>query len=239
MEFEWNIFPGFTTLQLSNKVQELLLRLSVTPEKFTGRIILCRCSTKSHGDQRTTRKNSSQMLNSFLSVQRDSEHDNGHSLGLEQRKSGILSVKTVTQGKWHKIAEKMMVTLAESGHPVFRASSLLSRGVLKSKGGGKLSIHYCADFATIETVFRTIVSVHQLSICGAVSDLCEEFESCHDRTERSVVRRQSDPFFVPSVMKTHILWTDDPAQEEDPLQRYQERVERKVITTRSCDSILY
>ena len=39
MEFEWNIFPGFNTLQLSHKVQELLLRLSVTPEKFTGRII--------------------------------------------------------------------------------------------------------------------------------------------------------------------------------------------------------
>ena len=37
--FEWNIFPGFTTLQLSHKVQELLLRLSVTPENFTGRII--------------------------------------------------------------------------------------------------------------------------------------------------------------------------------------------------------
>ena len=36
MEFEWNIFPG---LQLCHKVQELLLRLSVTPEKFTGRII--------------------------------------------------------------------------------------------------------------------------------------------------------------------------------------------------------
>ena len=39
MEFEWNIFPGFTTLQLCHKVQELLSRLSVTPEKFTGGII--------------------------------------------------------------------------------------------------------------------------------------------------------------------------------------------------------
>ena len=39
MEFEWNIFPGFTTLQLSHNVQELLLRLSVRPENFTGRII--------------------------------------------------------------------------------------------------------------------------------------------------------------------------------------------------------
>ena len=39
MEFEWNVFPGFTTLKLCHKVQELLSRLSVTPENFTGRII--------------------------------------------------------------------------------------------------------------------------------------------------------------------------------------------------------
>ena len=37
---------------------------------------------------------------------------------------------------------------------------------------------------------------------------------------------QSDPLFVPSVMKTHIPSTDDPAQEEDLLQRYQERIEK-------------
>ena len=38
--------------------------------------------------------------------------------------------------------------------------------------------------------------------------------------------RQSDPLFVPSVMKPHIFLTDDPAHEEDLLQRYQERVEK-------------
>ena len=38
MEFEWNIFPGFNTLQL-NEVKSLLLRLGETPEKFTGRIL--------------------------------------------------------------------------------------------------------------------------------------------------------------------------------------------------------
>ena len=65
------------------------------------------------------------------------------------------------QGEWDKIAEKMMVTFRESGHPVFRSTSPLSRGVLKSKGGGKLSIHFCADEGTIETALRTIVSVNQ------------------------------------------------------------------------------
>ena len=67
----------------------------------------------------------------------------------------------------------MMMTLAESGHPVFRATSPLSRGMLKSKGGGKLSIHYCADGDTIETVFRTITSVNQLSLYGTVAEMCE------------------------------------------------------------------
>ena len=38
MEFVWNIFPGFTTLQLVDKVQESLSKLSVQPEKITGRI---------------------------------------------------------------------------------------------------------------------------------------------------------------------------------------------------------
>ena len=55
----------------------------------------CRCLTTSHGDQRTTRKNASQMLNSFLSMQRDSEQDNGPSSDLDQRKSDALLVKTV------------------------------------------------------------------------------------------------------------------------------------------------
>ena len=33
-EFEWNIFPGFTTLQLCGKVTDLLSSLGETPETF-------------------------------------------------------------------------------------------------------------------------------------------------------------------------------------------------------------
>ena len=39
MEFEWNIFQGFTTLQLCYKVQEFLSKMSEEPEEFTGLII--------------------------------------------------------------------------------------------------------------------------------------------------------------------------------------------------------
>ena len=72
----------------------------------------------------------------------------------------------------------MMIKLRESGHPVFRATSPLSPETQKSKGGGKLSIPLCADGETIETVFRTIISVNQFSINGAVSDVWEEYSTC-------------------------------------------------------------
>ena len=39
MEFEWNIFPGFTTLQLCDKINNLLSSLGQSPEAFTGRIL--------------------------------------------------------------------------------------------------------------------------------------------------------------------------------------------------------
>ena len=47
------------------------------------------------------------------------------------------------------------------------------QGQLKSKGHGKPSIHYCADQATIEIIFRIIVSANQLSLYGAVANMCE------------------------------------------------------------------
>ena len=72
-----------------------------------------------------------------------------------------------------------------------------------------------------------MISVNQLSIYGAVAEKCEECDSCHDRTWTLVVEGQSNPLLVPSVMKTHIPLTDDPAQpEEDLLQRCKERLEK-------------
>ena len=146
---------------------------------------------------------------------------------LVQRKSCILSVKIVHKVNGTKMAEKMMITFTESGHPVFRATSPLSRGQLKSKGGGKLSIHYCADQETIAIVFRTIISVNQLSLYGAVAEVCEEYETSHDTTGQPVVGGQSRSSFVPSVINTNVpLNNDDPTQKELLLQRYGERIEK-------------
>ena len=132
----------------------------------------------------------------------------------------------------------MMIRFKKTGHPVFRATSPLSRGTLKSKGGGQLSIHFCADGDTIYTVLRTIISVNHLSIYGAVSDLCDEYEVCQARTERPVLAgQQSNPLFEPAslLMTNPTPSTEVPAQ-EDSLQKYKERVERLSQQDRMQDS---
>ena len=88
-------------------------------------------------------------------------------------------------------------------------------------------MHFCADGDTIETVFRTIISVNQLSIYGAVSDLCEEYSVCQTSTRRPVEAEQCDPFFAPAdfVIMTPTPSIEIPAQ-ENLLQKHKERVEK-------------
>ena len=94
-----------------------------------------------------------------------------------------------TQRVWDNMAERMLLEFAEGGCPIFRATTPLSRGRLKSRGHGQLSIHFAADEETIETIFRIIISVNQLSLYGAVAEMCEEYESFHDRKEATRCRR--------------------------------------------------
>ena len=108
------------------------------------------------------------------------------------------------QGVWDNIAERMLVKIAESGCPIFRATSPLSRGRLKSKGHGTLSIHYATDLETVETIFRIIVSANKLSLYGAIAEICEEYESFPDRSGQPVVGGQSSSSLVLSVIKTEV-----------------------------------
>ena len=52
------------------------------------------------------------------------------------------STENSPQGAWDHIAEAMLLEFEESEHPTFRATTPLSRGQLKSKGRGKLSIQW-------------------------------------------------------------------------------------------------
>ena len=64
--------------------------------------------------------------------------------------------------------------------------------------------HYAADLETIETIFRIIVSANQLSLHRAIAEMCEEYETLHERTERPVMMGQSSSSLALSVIKTEV-----------------------------------
>ena len=129
------------------------------------------------------------------------------------------------QGVWDHIAEDMLLESAESGHPTFRATTPLSRGILKSKGHGKLSIHFAAaDELTIETIFCIIISVNQLSIYGAVAAICEEFENHQGGSgEAEILMGQS--IVLGETEAEVLLQNENPLNHQILWQQYIERIE--------------
>ena len=178
-EFEWNIFPGFTTLQLCGKVSDLLSDLGEAPETFTGRILFMSindisCDRKGNKDECLANAGVVKVLARGFGIGQWSF------IGPGSEKKWYSAEENSPQGAWDNIAEEMLLEFAKSGHPTFRATTPLSRGILKSKGRGKLSIHFAADEHTIDTIYRIILSVNQLSVYGAVAAVCEEFENHQD-----------------------------------------------------------
>ena len=95
MEFEWNIFPGFNTLQLSEvDVQRHLV------------------------DQETKKKNAKPMLNSFLCMQKDLEEGQWSFIGPGSEKKWYSISEDGPQGDWDNMAERMLLEFDESGCPI-------------------------------------------------------------------------------------------------------------------------
>ena len=123
--------------------------------------------------EKAIKKNVWQVPESSKYLQRRFGVGQWSSIGPGSEKKWYSAEENSPQGAWDHIADEMLLEFAESGHPTFRATTPLSRGIVKSKVHGKLSIHFAADQFTIETIFRIIISVNQLSIYGAVAALCE------------------------------------------------------------------
>ena len=178
-EFEWNIFPGFTTLQPCGKINDLLSDLGKTPETFTGRILFMSMFNDIFCDRYDNKDECFRNANIVKTFAGRFGIGQWSFIGPGSEKKWY-SAENSPQGAWDHIAEEMLLEFAESGHPIFRTKTPLSRGILKSKRHGKLSIHFTADELTIETIFRIIISVNHLSIYGAVAAFCEEFENHQD-----------------------------------------------------------
>ena len=223
-EFEWNIFPGFTTLQLCGKVTDLLSRLGETPETFTGRILFMSMFNDISCDRKGNKEECLANAGVVKIFARKFGIGQWSFIGPGSERKWNSMEKNSPQGIWDHIAEKMLLEFAESGCPIFRATTPFSRCKLKSKGHGKLSFHFAADHGTSETIFQIIVFANQLSLYGAVANMCEEFEPLQDRSgQPDVLMGQS---IVLSEIKAEVcLENDIPSHQNLLLQRYEERIE--------------
>ena len=148
---------------------------------------------------------------------------NGHLLDQVLRRKWYSSENS-PQGAWDHIAEDMLLQFEESGHLIFRSTTPLSRGKLKSKGKGKVSIHFTADQDTIDTIYRIILSVNQLCVYGAVAAICDEYESHQDGTEQPVILVGQS--IVLGEVKAEILVHDeDPRNDQIIWQQYIQQIE--------------
>ena len=185
-EFEWNIFPGFTSLQLCDKISNLLSSSGQSPETFTGTILFKSMFNDISCDRYDNKDECLKNADFVKTFAKRCGIGQWSFIGPGSEKKWYLSENS-PQGAWDYVAEEMLLKFAESGHPIFRLTTPLSRGKVKSKGKGKLSIHFSADQDTVDKMYRIILSVNQLSVYGAVAAICDEYEDHPDRTGQPVI----------------------------------------------------
>ena len=173
VEFEWTIFPRLTTPQLLREIQKTMEENMIQPEKFEDRIIFM---SMYKNIVWTTAENKENGIRYALEVQAYAKKP-FRTLVIPRTRNRRKAVWNALQAKGlgSNAAEMMMIHLRESGHPIYFEEQVhWTEDLWKSKGGGKLPIHYKGDSTTATLLFRTIISVNQLSVYGAVSDWCEE-----------------------------------------------------------------
>ena len=77
--------------------------------------------------------------------------------GSEKKWYGTYDYKP--DGSWNRTPEKMLQNFKDSGHTIFLFTSALERGQLRSKGGGKTTIHFNGSTENIELLLQVVIYV--------------------------------------------------------------------------------
>ena len=85
-----------------------------------------------------------------------------------------------------------------------------------------MSIHFSADPDTVDTIYRIILSVNQLSIYGAVAAICDEYEGQPDNTGKPVILKGQS--IVLKKVKAEAPAREEPEDSNIFLQKYFQQV---------------
>ena len=140
-----NIFPGFTTIEIVGEIQKDLNAQRINPEQFEVRILFM---SMLNGIAWTKNGNSPHCI-SWEIAQKDFGEDIGH--------SSVLEMKSILQ----------KVVIQYSDVQVRSTEEYWSENQEET-------LFFTADSGTSELMLRTIHSVNQLSIFGALSSWCDK-----------------------------------------------------------------
>ena len=131
----------------------------------------CQCSTTLYGTQKERMNHLSTHSKTIKAYAERFLRGHWSFLGLGSEKKWYGTYDGKPDGSWKRTAEKMLQNFEGSGHPIFRSTSSLERGQLRSKAGGKTTIHFNGSAENIELLLQMVISVNQLSQYGAVADM--------------------------------------------------------------------
>ena len=106
MEFEWEIFPGFTAAGTLNEIQQMMGKLQCEPENFTGRIIFM---SMFNDIVWNAKGNDELCVNNSKTIKEYAEilfAVIGLSWSLDLKRSGTELTMAKPDGSWNRTAEK-------------------------------------------------------------------------------------------------------------------------------------
>ena len=194
------MFPGFTSLQILQVIQNDLQKRNTEPEKITDRIIFI----SMFNDIDWTRRGNDEVCISNSESQGTRAEILAWTLDVPRSwkwKDVVWKkAKSPPERKWDSVASQMVQRFKETVHPVFTSASALSRGILRVLTG-KETTHFNADAPTIH-------SVNLLSIHGAVSNWCEQFGLTTDEKGQEKFSQKENPWTKKfSWAWIHKMWT--------------------------------
>ena len=238
MEFEWNIFPGFTTLQRVREVQELLSRLSVQPENSTGRIIFVSMFNDISWGSKDNEKGMRIKRSARFSL---CEKIFTRTIVIPRtwiRKEMVFYSRIQTTRRMGQSCRANHEKIEENRQPSIPIhESIIQRNAQEQRWWKIVNTLLCRWWDGWKCVFVQLFLLVS-SVFKGQSQICVKNVKLAKSEQGDLLWQDNLTHCLCHVMKTHIPLTDDPAQEEDLLQRYQERP-WQVITTRSSDWILY
>ena len=196
MEFEWKIFPGFTTLGILEEIQQIMIELQCEPEQFVGRIIFMSMYNdiiwRERGNTETCETNSVTVANyahrfplgrwSFLGP------------GSEKKWS-----RNPRQQTWWRLGENCWrhdAPLCRKRSPC--VSSPWKEENLEATEREIILFHFNGSEETMELVLRTIISVNQLSIYGAAADFCKQLSKVSEVAGKPAANEDLESMEMPS-----------------------------------------